>query len=163
MFIRVAEKADIAATLEIYNRVVERSPAVLDIHPKSMVDWEVWFSRHNVDNHPLLVAEIEGKVAGYVSLSKYREKEGYDSTVELSIYVGEAYRRRGVASALMEEIISRAHADERIHSIISVVTEVNDASRGLHKKFGFEHCGRVREAGEKFGRYLDIDYYQLFV
>ena len=163
MLIRAAEKADVSAMLQIYNRVVERSPAVLDIHPKSMVDWEEWFSRHNVGNHPILVAVIDGAVAGYVSLSKYREKEGYASTVELSIYVGEEHRRRGVASALMSEMISLARQDERIHSIISVITEVNDASRGLHKKFGFEHCGRVRQAGEKFGRYLDIDYYQLLV
>lgn len=163
MLIRRAERADVPALLKIYNNEVEHSFATLDLTPKRLDEWERWFFRHNIDNHPLLVAEIDGVIAGYVSLSGFREKEGYSSSVELSIYVGEGFRRLGVASALMTEIIALARSDERIHSIVSILTDVNKASHRLHEKFGFSYCGRVREAGIKFGKYIDIDYYQLIV
>jgi len=153
----------VSALLEIYNREVESSFATLDCKPKSHDDWERWFFRHNIDNHPLIVAEIGREIAGYISLSSFREKDGYSSSVELSVYVDERFRRLGVASALMTEIISIARADDRIHSIVSIIIDANVASHALHEKFGFSYCGRVREAGYKFGKHVDIDYYQLLV
>lgn len=163
MVIRKAKGTDIEALLAIYNYEVEHGVATLDLRPKTLSEWWGWYNAHNVENHPLLVAELEGEVAGYASLSSYREKEAYKSTVELSIYVHANHRRAGVATALMEAILEEAKADERTHTVVSVITSGNAASEKLHKKFGFEYCGCIKEVGMKFGEYRDIDNYCLGV
>ena len=116
-----------------------------------------------MENHPLRVAEIDDCVAGYGSLSSYREKEAFRSTVELSVYVSPTFRRRGVASALMADLLALAREDERTHAVVSVITAGNEASRRLHEKFGFVFCGRIPEVGMKFGRYQDIENHWLRV
>lgn len=163
MEIRTARREDLPELLEIYNYEVINGVATFDLLPKSMEQWEMWFAAHNVENHPLIVAEIGGRVAGYASLSPYREKEAYKSTVELSIYVGSDFRRQGVATALMEAILSEAKNDDRTHTVVSVITSGNEASERLHKRFGFTFCGTMREVGVKFGTYLGIDNYTLCV
>ena len=163
ILIRRAVEADIPALLDIYNYEVEYGVATLDLRKKTIPEWEAWFAAHNVDNHPLFTAELDGEIAGYVSLSSYREKEAYKSTVELSIYVSPGHRRRGVATAMMEFILSEARRDERTHTVVSVITAGNDASTKLHGKFGFEYCGKISEVGVKFGRYLDIENYRITV
>ena len=163
MHIRKAEQGDLAALLDIYNYEVVHGVATLDLAPKSLDDWQVWFDCHNVDNHPLYVAVEDGQVAGYASLSPYREKEAYRSTVELSIYIHPEFRRRGIAGALMGFLLEEARKDERTHTVVSVITSGNEASCRLHEKFGFTFCGTIREVGMKFGRYLDIDNYSLQV
>ncbi|MBQ8504484.1 MAG: N-acetyltransferase [Clostridia bacterium] len=163
MTIRKPTRADIAPLLDIYNYEVENGVATLDINKKSLSDWEKWYDRHNIENHPLIVAEIEGEIAGYATLSSYREKEAYKSTVELSVYVSPKHRKMGVGTALMKEILLMAVKDESIHTVVSVITSGNEASRRLHEKLGFEFCGTIREVGMKFGRYVDIENYQLRV
>ncbi len=161
--IRKAERRDLQALLDIYNYEVEHGVATLDLQPKDLTQWELWFDAHNVENHPLLAAEIDGHVAGYASLSDYREKEAYKSTVELSVYIAPGDRRKGVATALMEAILAEARRDERTHTVVSVITAGNEASVRLHKRFGFAFCGTIREVGMKFGRFLDIENYSLVV
>jgi len=163
MKIRKAETGDLEELLDIYNYEVENGISTLDLQPKTLEEWEQWFSMHNVDNHPLLVAEKEGHVAGYASLSSYREKEAYRSTVELSVYISPKYRRQGVASALMKEILEEAKRDERTHLVVSVITGGNEASIRLHGKYGFTFCGTIHEVGMKFGEYRDIENYELKV
>lgn len=161
--IRPAERRDLQALLDIYNYEVECGVATFDLHPKGMDEWEEWFSHYNVENHPLLVMEENGEVIAYASLSPYREKEAYISTVELSIYVAPAHRGKGAASALMEEILCLAREDALTHSVVSVITSGNAASTHLHEKFGFAYGGTIREVGWKMGRFLDIDNYYLIV
>lgn len=163
MIIRKAEMKDLKELLEIYNYEVNYGVATLDLKPKTMEEWKEWFYMHNVDNHPLFVAELNNCVAGYASLSSYREKEAFKTTVELSIYINVDYRKKGVASALMEFILDEAKNDEKIHTVVSVITAGNEGSRRLHEKFGFEFCGTIKEVGMKFGEYRDIENYRLGV
>lgn len=164
MYIRKAERKDIQALLDIYNHEVTGGVATLDLEPKTYEQWEQWFLEHNIKNHPLYVAELpDGNIAGYASLSAYREKQAYCSTVELSIYIAPQHRRQGVAKALMGYILDRAREDESIHTVVSVITAGNEASSRLHERFGFTFCGCIREVGMKFGRYQDIDNYSLRV
>lgn len=163
MEIRVAEERDMEALLSIYNYEVVNGVATFDLEPKSMEERMKWFRAHNVENHPLIVAELDERAVGYASLSAYREKEAYAATVELSIYVDPKYRRRGVARILMQSILDEARRRKDIHTVISVITGGNEASIKLHREFGFTHCGTMREVGEKFGRLLDIDNFQLMV
>lgn len=164
VYIRIAEEKDLPALLDIYNDEVLHGISTLDLNPRTMAEWRAWFAHHNVDNHPLLTAELEnGKAAGYASLSEYRSKEAYRSSVELSIYVARAHRGKGVATALMETILDMARADDRTHLVVSVITDGNEASQRLHDKFGFTFCGIIPEVGMKFGCYQNIRNYALLV
>lgn len=161
MKIRKADINDVEKMLEIYNYEVVNGVATLDIKPKVLEEWTVWFNKHN-NNHPIIVAE-DDEVMGYASLSEYREKEAYSSTVELSVYVGHEYRNRGVATELMKNIIEIAKNDDTIHMIVSVITSGNEASKKLHKKFGFNFCGTIHEVGYKKEKFQDIDNYELIL
>lgn len=163
MLIRKAELKDLKDLLDIYNYEVVYGISTLDIHPKTLEEWQQWFDAHNIDNHPLIVAEMDGHAVGYASLSAYREKEAYCSTVELSVYVDVSYRKRGVADSLMRAILDMANEDENIHMVVSVITSGNEASIKLHDKYGFSYCGSIHEVGVKFGEYRDIENYELQV
>ena len=163
MIIRKAEKRDIPNLTDIYNDEVINGVATLDIHPRSSKDRLEWFNAHNKDNHPLIVAEDNGTAVGYATLSPYREKEAYSSTVELSVYVAADYRGQGIASALLTEILNFARNDPSTHLVVSVITAGNDTSVHLHKKFGFTYCGTIHRVGMKFGKFLDIENYELIV
>ncbi len=161
--VRKAEQKDLQDLLNIYNYEVCNGISTLDLHPKTLEQQQVWLESHNREHHPLIVAELDGHVAGYASLSSYREKEAYCSTVELSVYVSPGDRNRGIATVLMTEILREAVEDPDIHMVVSVITTGNDVSTRLHEKFGFSFSGRIPEVGMKFGRYLSIDHYSLQV
>lgn len=163
MIIRPATPKDMPRLLDIYNYEVLNGTSTFDLHPKTMDERMEWFHEHNIDNHPLIVAEIDGRAAGYASLSAYRPKEAYAATVELSVYIDPAYRRQGVARCLIEEILAIARAREDIHTVISVITDGNAASVKLHEEFGFVYCGKLEEVGKKFGKMLGTVSYQLMV
>lgn len=163
MNIRTAERRDLIAMLAIYNHEVESGTATFDVMLREGESGERWFAAHNVGNHPLLVAEEDGAVLGYASLSPYRDFDAYLQTVELSVYVALAQRGRGIASALMEAILRMAREDAGTHTVVSVIAGGNEASVRLHEKFGFTYSGTLHEVGLKFGRYLDIVNYELRV
>ena len=163
MLIRKAEEKDIEELLNIYNYEVVNGIATFDLQPKTLKERRAWLNAHNIDNHPLIVAEIDRHIAGYASLSAYREKEAYQSTVELSVYVGPDYRKQGVATALMEGILEMARKDDSIHTVVSVITGGNEVSIKLHEKSGFTCCGVMHEVGYKLGAYRDIVNYELRV
>ena len=85
MLIRKGEKKDIPRLLDIYNYEVINGVSTLDLNPKELADREQWFGAHQTEDHPLIVAEKDGVVMGYATLSPYRDKEAYKSTAELSI------------------------------------------------------------------------------
>ncbi|MDY5973043.1 MAG: N-acetyltransferase family protein [Butyricicoccus sp.] len=161
--IRPAALRDLEALTAIYNYEVEHGVATLDLTPRTLAERRVWLDAHNVDNHPLLVAEVDGVVVGYASLSSYRPKDAYRTTVELSVYIAPDRRGQGVASALMTELLALARRDPDTHAVVSVITSGNEASRRLHEKFGFTFCGTVPDVAFKFGRSLGIDHYRLSV
>ena len=123
----------------------------------------LWLAEHREGNRALFVGETGGAAAGYVSLSRFSPKGGYDRTLELSVYVARRMRGQGVGGRLMEHIVRHAKADPSVHALVSVITSSNTASRNLHEKFGFRHAGTLKEAGWKFGIALDADYYELLV
>lgn len=163
MIVRVATEQDVLEMMEIYNYEVLNGVATFDLNVRTMEERMEWFRQHNVGNHPLIVAEMDGQVAGYASLSSYRDKEAYVATVELSVYVAPSFRRQGVARELIAFILEDARSRDDIHTVISVITAGNEASVKLHKEFGFVYSGTLYEVGEKFGRKLDVVNYQLMV
>lgn len=161
--IRAAKKADMPRLLDIYNYEVQNGTSTFDLNVKTLDERMEWFAAHNIGNHPLIVLEMDGVIAGYACLSSYRDKEAYAAAVELSVYIAPECRRRGAARRLMEAIIGMARERDDIHTIVSVITEGNEASVKLHEDFGFIYCGILKEVGEKFGRKLGIVNYQLIL
>ncbi len=163
MIIRKAQPADLQELMDIYNYEVANGVATFDTEVKTLEERKVWFAAHGSARHPLIVAEIGGEVAGYASLSKYRDRGAFDTTVELSVYIACKYRGQGIAGKLMEQILEMARQEESIHTVVSVITAGNEVSTKLHRKFGFEYCGVIPEVGKKFGKYLGVEHYRLRV
>ncbi|MBP5661957.1 MAG: N-acetyltransferase [Clostridia bacterium] len=160
MTIRRAEEKDFEAMRAIYNHEVRTGVATFDTEEKGAEDWVQWCLAHNRDNYPLLVAEEDGNVIGYVCLSPYRVRGAYASTAELSLYVDVASRGRGVGKALMRAILDEARADTHTHAVVSVITAGNEVSLRLHRACGFTECGKLREVAFKHGRFLDTVTYE---
>ncbi|MBC8081377.1 MAG: N-acetyltransferase [Gorillibacterium sp.] len=161
LIIREAREADVPAILRIYNYSVECSTATFDLEPQTLEYRMEWFS-HYGERYPLIVAEWEGVTVGYSSLSQFRTKPAYDPTVELSVYIDEAYQGRGIGNRLVEEILLRGKA-LGFHSVISGITAGNEISVKMHEKFGFHLIGCFKEVGMKFGKWHDVLFYQLFI
>ncbi|WAX72429.1 GNAT family N-acetyltransferase [Gallibacterium anatis] len=161
--IRPAQQQDLPVLLAIYNHEILNGVATFDLQPKSLAERQSWFDEHNKNNHPLLVAEQDGEVLGYASLSRYAEKAAYNSTVELSVYIAPSARRQGIASQLMHAVIELAKKDNTTHLIVSLITGTNQASISLHQKFGFNKVGTLHQVGYKHQQFLDVHIYELFV
>lgn len=161
--IRPAQQQDLPVLLAIYNHEILNGIATFDLQPKSLAERQSWFDEHNKNNHPLLVAEQDGEVLGYASLSRYTEKAAYNSTVELSVYIAPSARRQGIASQLMHAVIELAKKDNTTHLIVSLITGTNQASISLHQKFGFNKVGTLHQVGYKHQQFLDVHIYELFV
>lgn len=161
--IRPAQQQDLPALLAIYNHEILNGVATFDLQPKSLAERQSWFDEHNKNNHPLLVAEQDGAVLGYASLSRYAEKAAYNSTVELSVYIAPSARRQGIASQLMHAVIELAKKDNATYLIVSLITGTNQASISLHQKFGFNKVGTLHQVGYKHQQFLDVHIYELFV
>ncbi|MBO8126602.1 MAG: N-acetyltransferase [Firmicutes bacterium] len=157
MKIRLAEIGDLSRINDIYNTFVEKSTATFDTQPTSIEQREEWFAQHG-GIYPVLVAE-EKEVMGWGSLSPFSQRPAYRFTVEHSIYVAEEYQRQGIGTRLLEELMARA-IEGGFHTMVARITGENQASVNLHKKYGFEQVGLLKEVGYKFGRWLDVIYMQ---
>ena len=163
LLIRKIDYSDIELCLSIYNYEVEHGVATLDLAPRTLEEWHEWYNAHSDEHHPIIVGTIDDVVVGYASLSPYRLKDAFKSTVELSIYIHKDYRGQGVATRLMERILEMAKADTMIHNVVSVITAGNEGSTKLHNRFGFTYCGLTPEVGFKHGKYQDTETYALLV
>ena len=160
--IRKAEQRDIPFITKIYNDAVLNTTATFDLEIRSVAEMEQWFMSHK-GKHSILVYEEDEKTVAYASFSTYRERAAFDGCVELSVYVDAAYQNRGIGKQLMMKMIENARKNKGIHTIISLITYDNEASIQMHQTFGFKYCGRIEDAGFKFGRYLHLDAYQLIL
>lgn len=159
--IRDAVINDLPELLEIYNDAVRNLTATFDLKEHSLEQRKVWFHHHG-GRFPLIVAILDGNVVGYSCLSAYRDKPAYSKSTELSIYISEKYRGKGIGTSLMKEIIERAK-QLGFHTMIGGITGGNEASVKLHEKFGFSFVGRFSEVGFKFGEWQHVDFYQLML
>jgi len=161
MEIRRAKIEDLGRITDIYNNAIINTTATFDIETKSVDSRRDWFNSHG-EKLPIFVAEAD-EVMGWVSLSKLFDKGAYAGTVEISIYIDQQYRGKGVGNALMERIVFHAKDNDKIHTVIARITGENKVSVHLHQKFGFEFVGTLKEVGYKFSRYIDVHLYQLLV
>jgi phosphinothricin acetyltransferase len=155
VLVRDATEADLPAIRDIYNHAVEHTTAIWN---ETLVDLDNrldWFKARKAKGFPVLVAEKEGRVAGYASYGDWRAFDGYRHTVEHSVYVEKECRGAGIGERLMRALIARAAAAD-VHVMIAGIEAENAASIRLHEKLGFRIAGTFHEVGIKFGRWLDL-------
>ena len=152
---RLAEPRDAEATRSIYNLEVLETTVTFDLVPRTLADQRQWIDDH-AGGHPAIVAvDTDAAVLGFASLSPFRPRAAYATTVEDSVYVHRDARGRGVGELLLRDILSLG-ADHGFHSVMARIVGGHDASIALHRKCGFEQIGCEREVGRKFGRWLDV-------
>jgi len=160
--VRDAAEGDLAAILAIYNDAVINTTAVYDYVERSMEAQQRWLAAKREQSLPVLVALVEGQVAGFASYGPFRPWPAYLHTVENSVYVAPDRRGRGVGAALLEPLLARARAAGH-HTMVAGIDASNAASLRLHARFGFSEAAHFREVGWKFERWLDLVFLQLML
>lgn len=155
VLIRRATRDDAAAMAAIYNQAVAGSTATFDTVPESAEDRLAWLDEHTAPQHPVLVAERDGRVIGWASLSRYSTRCAYEATVEASAYIDENETGRGLGTKLSEALFEAGKAGG-VHAVLSRICTENVASLAMVRKLGFFEIGAMREVGVKFGRSLDV-------
>ena len=158
--IRAAGQDDLSDILRIYNQAIEKTTAVFEYRAHTIEMRREWFRAKQAASLPVLVAEESGAVRGFASYGPFRAWPAYKYSVELSVYVDEAARGRGIGTALVKGIL--AHARERdLHVVMAGITADNAVSLRLHEKLGFTEVAHIPEVGYKFGRWLDLKFLQI--
>ena len=152
--IRPGTLTDAPAISAIYNHSVLHSTATYQEVPESVDDRRAWLAAHG-PNHPVLVAEVDGVVAGWASLSPFHSRSAFRHTVESSVYIAETHQRQGLARALMHQLIDRAGPAGH-HVILAIISADQTPSILLHQSLGFQVAGHLHEVGRKFDRWLDL-------
>lgn len=153
--------AHLGAIREIYNQAILTSTALYEYAPRSEAVILEWFESRMRDGVPILGVEWEpGVLAGFATWGPFRPRPAYKYTAEHSVYVDERFRGRGIGRLLLEAIVAEAGRQD-LHVLVAGIDANNAASIALHRAVGFVHCGTIRESGFKFGRWLDLSFWQL--
>jgi len=152
MEIRIAEERDLPQIVAIYNQAVARGGMTADLIPLTVDERRTWFAEHTGKNHPIWVLQTDEMVAGWCSLSPYRPgRMAMRYTAEISYYVAEDFRRRGIGSALIKHAISQC---ERlgIKTLFALLLDSNTPSVRILEKFGFTRWGHMPNVADFGGR-----------
>ena len=160
--IRPAQISDLDTIMHIYNREIETGLATWNNQPKSLEQYQQWFSELIQKNFPLFVAEdlATRTVAGYAEYSSFRNFNGYDKTVEHAVYIDPKFARNGLGKALMLKLIEHAQ-QHKIHVMVAAIDHENVGSIHLHGQLGFKQTGYMPQVGQKFGLWRDLVLMQL--
>jgi L-amino acid N-acyltransferase YncA len=154
--LRPANTGDLAIINAVYTHSVLHSTATYQTEPSTDAERSVWFTGHG-PQHPVIVAELDGRVVGWGSLSPFHVRAAFNRTVEESVYIHQDFHRRGIGKAILTELLVRAKSLGH-HRVIAAISGDQEPSLALHRALGFVECGRLNEVGFKFGRWLDLVY-----
>ena len=161
--IECTEERHAAAMLAIFNDAIVNSTALYDYHPRPAASMSSWFAAKRQSHFPVIGCEDEqGKLLGFASYGTFRAWPAYKYSVEHSIYIHGDHRGQGLGKALLQALIARAREND-VHTMIAGIDVDNQGSIALHKKLGFQHAGTLPQSGYKFGRWLDLAFYQLIL
>lgn len=159
--VRRATGEDAAGVAAIYNYEVEHTTSTLDLVPRTLADQRAWIADRS-GAFTVVVAERDGEVIGFASLSAYKERAAYRGTVEDSVYVRRDSHGLGVGRLLLSAVIDHAEA-AGFHVVMARIEASGTSSRRLHEGCGFALVGVEREVGRKFNRWLDVAVYHLLL
>lgn len=151
------------AILEILNDAIVSSTALYDYRPRPLASMPAWFEAKRTGNFPVWGAiDGAGRLLGFATYDVFRVRPAYKYSVEHSVYVARDARGKGVGTKLMQQLIHSAIEQEK-HVLIGGIDAENETSVAFHERLGFVHAGTVKQAGFKFGRWLDLAFYQLIL
>jgi L-amino acid N-acyltransferase len=149
------------AILGILNDAIVSSTAVYDYHPRALESMAPWFEAKRVRNFPVWGAVGDAnELLGFATYGTFRPWQGFKYSVEHSVYVASHARGQGIGRVLMQRLIETAR-EQQYHLLIGGIDASNAQSIAFHEQLGFVHAGTIKQAGFKFGRWLDLAFYQL--
>ncbi|WMD18276.1 N-acetyltransferase family protein [Achromobacter seleniivolatilans] len=147
--------------LAIFNDAIANSTALYDYKPRPREAMQTWFQTKQQGGFPVVGFENEaGELMAFASYGTFRAWPAFKYSVEHSVYVDGRFRGLGLGEAMMRVLIERARANQ-VHVLVGGIDASNAGSIHLHEKLGFKHSGTIQQAGFKFGRWLDLAFYQL--
>ena len=151
------------AILDIFNEAIATSTALYDYNPRPPESMTSWFDAKAKGDFPVVGFEDEsGNLAAFGSFGTFRAWPAYKYTVEHSVYVHKDHRGAGLGRRVMQELILAAR-ERDLHSMVGGIDATNAGSIALHERLGFRHVGTLPQVGFKFGRWLDLAFYQLLL
>lgn len=160
--IRLARDSDLPRIVKIYNHEVLHGSATFDTEPVDVASRRVWLQAHQPPRHPAIVADDGGLVRGFACLSAWSDRCAYARAAEVSLYVDTDARGQGLGRALLRALIERGK-NAGLGVLIARICVESIPSLRLHESLGFQHIGSMRRVGQKFGRILDIELYDLHI
>ena len=148
--------------LNIFNEAIANSTALYDYEPRTLATVQKWFRDKEQHNYPVIGIEDNGVLIGFATYGTFRAWAAYKYSVEHSVYVDVKSRGKGVGRRLLAELVELAK-QQNYHTIIGGIDAENIISIKLHQSLGFTHCGTIKQAGFKFDRWLDLEFYQLIL
>jgi L-amino acid N-acyltransferase len=162
MNIRTATHADLEIIQEIFNDAILHSTAVYEYEIFTMDYIKKWYEDKIAHAFPVLVLELENRVAGFCTYGTFRQRAAYRTTMEHSVYVHPEFRNQGLGKVLLKTIMESA-ATNGVHALIGGIDSSNEQSIVLHEKFGFKEVGRLPEVAFKFGKWLDLVFMEIIL
>lgn len=162
VIIRNATVEDIPQILEIVNHAILHTTSNYLYDVQTLENQLHWFEEKKSKKFPIIVADYNGTAIGFGTYGTFREKIGYQFTVEHSVYVAPEFIGKGIGKQLLLALIVLAK-DEGYHTMIGGIDADNSGSIAFHKKFGFTETGILKEVGFKFGKWLDLQFVQLIL
>lgn len=158
--VRDATPADLPAVAAIYTHYVLNTTITFNTQVRTPREWRERFEGDIAAGpYDLLVATVDGEVTGFIETQAFRPKPAYRRSVEVSVYVAPGATGGGIGGLLFTAMLDRLERSD-LHRAYSVIALPNDGSVAIHERFGFVHRGTLTEAGHKFGRYLDVAFYE---
>jgi len=159
--LRLADRGDLPRIFAIYNREVETGIATFDIDTREPGRDDGWLT-DRAPYHPVTVAvDGAGAIAGWAAIGPWSPRGAYRRTGEVSVYVDPAARGAGIGRMLLADLVERARATAEIGVLLARIAQPNPASVAVHRAVGFESFGVQRRCGEKLGRILDVELFDL--
>jgi L-amino acid N-acyltransferase len=161
-FIQCSAAVHAPAVLEILNEAIAHSTALYEYQPRTLENIRGWFADKQAAGFPVIGVEQAGALVGFATYGTFRARAAYKYTVEHSVYIHKDHRGRGLGLALMRELIAVAR-QQNYHVLVGGIDIANAGSVRLHERLGFTHAGTIHQAAFKFGRWLDLGFYQLLL
>jgi len=158
MEITESRQGQISKLTDIYNYYVRNTTVTFNLHELSVDEFEKdFFHTGNLSGIYTIVENSE--ILGFCCISRFNRKEAYDRSAYISIYLRADATGKGLGGRILEFLEKSAY-EKGIRSLIALICKENAASASLFSKYGYRLAGELKEAGEKFGRLLDVVYYQ---
>lgn len=162
-FIKCNHAEHATAILAIFNDAIKNSSALYDYQPRTPDTMLNWFNNKQQHQFPVIgVVDERGTLLGFASYGTFRAFPANKYTVEHAIYIHPHHRGKGLGRRLLEKLIEAA-TEQQYHTMIGAIDLHNSGSISLHQRLGFDHCGTIKHAGFKFGKWLDLCFYQLIL